>query len=38
MANEKFYPTLADLIAVNELPDQLGFIKDELVNFFSKLL
>lgn len=35
--NNQYYPALSDLITTNDLPDFLGFIKDELENVFDKL-
>src|SRR5690554_8226146 len=35
MAGEKFYPPISTLVELDNLPDQLGFVKDGLSNLFS---
>jgi hypothetical protein len=37
MANEKFYPSVASLVTLDNLPEQLGFIKNGISALFSNL-
>ena len=37
MANERFYPALADVLSTDKIPDALGFIKDGIINLLEGL-
>ena len=37
MVNDRYYPSLADLLSTDALPSELGFIKTGITDFFGKL-